>query len=396
MSEEMKQEVETPVEEKSATEQVLDLVKSATDEAIEVKADKSAMEALEEKMNSIEMPAVDNFVEKSVVEAQAEVIKGLESKLEGLEATISAAPAVAKSEEPKSMELFKNDVEAVSEIGTQEYKMNLITKSELTTNNTADTPIGDAPIYADLVNANMFRTLGNVFSVGSASFKLPKLSNVGANRNQNAGSQTEAGDVGDVTINIDHYNSLTELSVPFVDDLPGVDSLVLREQAAKIGDAEATQIVSVMDAATVTEQNFDISEDDLADYSVWQQLIARLPSRYWGTSTFVCSPMAWTKLSTANHSGTGSPLIIDPVAGGFTLWGRPVVVAPQLDAGGQVGDNAIYFGDFSRALLLPTRTNLSARRVFDNKIDAISYYTSMRAGAALSETAALVRANAVA
>ena len=312
-----------------------------------------------------------------------------------IKAQFAAMPAAGEVKETPVMEnyIFKSDAED----GIEAFKSVNILKAELTTNNTADAPVGDSPIYTDLIAGNPFRAISQVIPVSSASFKVPRLSGITVNSNQNAGSQTEGGAVADTTVNVNTYDSLFEVADTLRDDLPGLDMVVGQAQVMAMAKHEADAFVTTMDAATITEHNFDLSDDDLAtDLGDWNALMAALPSQYWATATWVMSPAAWTKLREVPQHGTGSPLAIDPTVGGFTFYGRPVMISASLDSGATVGDNPVYFGDFMRGFLIGSRQEMEMRRYDQNKIGATSYYAKMRSGHAVKESAALVRANIVA
>ena len=382
----MSENIETPIE-KTAEEQLVDTIKSSVEEQVEGKADKAELEAVKEALEAMEIPSVEGFIDNEAMDV------AIKTAVETIEAKLDALPtAEIKEEIPMETYVHKTeDGEIYSE------KSVMILKSELTTNNAADAPVGNAPIYADLIASNPFRAISNVMPVTSASFKVPKLSGIVANRNQNAGAQTEGGAVADTTVNVDHWNSLFEVATPLVDDLPGLDAIVGSQQVMTIAKAEADQFVTTLDGTTITEHNFDLSEDHLGtSLSDWNDLMAALPSQYWGTATWVMSPNAWTKLRGVPQNGTGSPIAIDPTVGGFTFYGRPVMIAASLDAGTAVDQNPVYFGDFRRAFLIGSRMDMTMRRFDQNKIGAISYFAEMRSGHAVTESAALVRANIVA
>ena len=360
----MSENIETPIE-KTAEEQLVDTIKSSVEEQVEGKADKAELEEVKTALEAMEIPSIEGLVDNEAMDV------AIKTAVEVIEAKLDALPAAEVKEVPKmDSYIYKAD---------EVEKAPLIIKAELTTNNTADAPVGNSPIYTDLIAGNPFRAISDVMPVTSASFKVPRMSGIVVNLNQNAGSQTEGGAVADTTVNVNHYNSLHEAATTLVDDLPGYDAIVGSAQVMAMAKKEADEFVTTLDAATITEHNFDLSDDDLGtDLGDWNSLMAALPSQYWEFATWVMSPNAWTKLRRVPQNGTGSPIAIDPTVGGFTFYGRPVMISASLDAGTAVDDNPVYFGDFRRGFLIGSRQDMAMRRILDNKIGAYSYYAEMR------------------
>ena len=370
----------------SAEEQLAEVVKSEVAIVADTKANVESVEEL--KSSLVAANEAVELIKAEGVEA-LEAVK-VELKAE-MEAKFDSLPAIVdtKNEEVIPMN-YSFDAEDHSAPQTKSF--NIITKAELTQNNAGDAPVGNAAIYADLIASNPMRMVANVIPVSSASFKLPKLSGITANKNENAGSQSEAGSVADTTINVNHYNSRFDASVSLVEDLPGLDALVGRQQVMAIADTEHTDIISVLDAASITEQAF-ANAAAFDSISNWGDLAGQLPVQYWPNATWVMSLDAHTALRTANQGGTGSDLVFDASLGQFVLFGRPVMISSRMDAFG-ADANPVYFGDFSRGLLIGSRADITTRRVLDAvNLDGYTYYASMRSGQAVAESASLVRAD---
>ena len=77
---------------------IVDVVKSSVDAAIELKADKAEVEAVKSALENLEMPSVEGFVKSEEVAEMKAELEATKSAHEELKAIINAAPAINKGE----------------------------------------------------------------------------------------------------------------------------------------------------------------------------------------------------------------------------------------------------------------------------------------------------------
>ena len=379
-------EIETQVE-KSAEEVLADVVKS---EVAGVAAD---IEAVKADLAAIEIPSVEGFVEKSAVDALVEELAAEKAAREELAAVVAAAPAIAKSEEAP--------VDAIKFDNYEGFKGAAVVNFEKAFTGTGSTAqvtgsMTDMQrLYYQMQQKNPLRAYSTIMPTSAGSVNLPQVTEItGAVENTLATLPTNpGGNVASVNVIPQNWVSRSQFTDQSVEDLPGLDSMVASFMAQAIARAEAADMVSQMDAATITEVNTGVADALPTSIAPWTDLMAALDSAYLPGAKWGMSRQAYAHLRSTLQGGSGSDLLFDPATGKPTFLGYEVFINDHFDAGSAAGDNAVYFGDFSMGTVIVSRKEMNISRHEDTLPGAMYYYGNMRSRGVIWDANALVRFN---
>ena len=134
---------------------IVDVVKSSVDGAIEAKADKAEVAELKSALEAIEVPSVEGFVKSEALEALEVKFAEEKSAREELEAIVKAAPAIIKGDNMTAIEFSYEkggDIDLSAEF----------VKSYDVQANVAGAPTGAAAVYHAMVQMNPWRSVSTV------------------------------------------------------------------------------------------------------------------------------------------------------------------------------------------------------------------------------------------
>ena len=203
------------------------------------------------------------------------------------------------------------------------------------------------------------------------------------------------GNLANATVIPQNWTSRTAFSDQSVADLPSLDMMVGAFMGQQIAVAEAVDMVTQLDGATVGEVNTGVAAGLPSSIDAWADLVADLSSAYKPNAKFFMSREAMASLRSLTQSG-GGDLVIDPGTGMFRLWGYEIVINDHMDPGAVAGQNPVYFGDFSMGTLIVSRKEMSISRHEDTIPGAMYYYGNLRSRGVVWDANALRRFNVAA
>ena len=373
--------------EKSAEEQLADVVKSTVAEVADAKADKEAVNELKSAIDSMEIPSVEGFVKSEEVDATVaslkEEIAAEKAAREELEGLVKSAPAIISKESTMS-NTFKWDNEGINakadvDLGPE------ITKQYTPTTQVTGEPTSTARLYYSLMQGNPFRMVSSVMPMNSSTMELPRVIGVTAGHEANIPasinvSTGHGGSLETVQLVTQNWTSRTFFSDQAVEDLPGLDSMVAGFQGQEIGVAEAVdmvaQIKTHVNAGGNTQRAITTGGAvRLVDFATMRDGIS---SAYLPNAKFMMSRPIYGELRTLSQSGSGSDLVWDPVMGKMTLFGHEVMINDHLEDFGATNNLLALFGDFSRGTVIGNRKSMSISRHGDTIPGGVYYYGNMR------------------
>ena len=379
--------------------EIVDVVKGAINEATEGLATAEALEAVKS-----EIPSVEGFVKSEEVaelvekmEAQAAELEAEKSARAELEATVMSANTVEKTVEEEGIIKWESaDHSVIKNQGELD-----IEKAFNSGVNITGAATGSQRVFHSMVQPNVFRGLSTLMPTTATAVNLPQVSGITAQHEANipANINTGTGHGGTVTSEAvipQNWTSRTVFSDASVEDLPGLDPMVASMMIQQLMEAEAMDMVGQLDGSTITEVNTGAAAALPDGLEEWASLVSSLSSAYKPNARFVMSREALESLRTLAQQGTGSPLVIDPSTGDFRLWGYGIMVNDYMDAGSTAGDNAVYFGDFSRGTIIVSRKSLVVSRHEDTIPGGVYFRGNQRSRGTAWDTDALRRFNTAA
>ena len=371
-------ENETHVE-KSAEEQLVDVIKTE----VAGKADVEAVEAVKAAVDAIEIPSTEGLVEKADLDAANTEIEALKGQLDELNVKFDAMPAIVTKESPE-MKSFNWDAEgftAKTEVDLSEE----ITKAYNPTTQVTGEPTSTARLYYALQQSNPFRMVSTVMPMNSSTMELPEVTGITAQHEGNipASINTASGHGGGlstVQLVTQNWTSRTAFSDQSIMDLPGLDSMVGGFIGQQIGVAEAVDMVAqikshVNAAGTVNRVTTTGGAVSLDNFVALRDGIS---SAYLPNAKFMMSRPIYGDLRTLSQSGSGSDLVWDPVMGKMTLFGHDVIINDHLENFGAANNLLCLFGDFARGTVIGNRRSMVISRHDDTIPGAVYYYGNMR------------------
>ena len=379
---------------KSDVEQLADVVKSTVAEAT---ADTVKSADLEGYAKADAIPSVDGLAsEESVAEVKAENAE-LKSQVEALEAVVKSAPAVIKGGNVDTgFSWASSDITTKATVDlSEEMKAFTGTGSSSQVNNT---PTAASRVYHAMQQRNPLRMVSMVMPTSAGSVNLPAVTGITAAventvpNSINIGSGHAGTLNGTTNVIPQNWVSRTAFSDPALEDLPGLDTMIASFMGQEIGVAEATDMVSQLNGATVSEVNTGVAGGMPTSIDAWADLAADLSSAYKMNAKWMMSRQALASLRSLTQSG-GGDLVIDPSNGTFRLWDAEIIINDHFDAGTTAGHNPVYYGDFSAGTIIVARKEMSIDRNDYTIPGAVYFYGCMRSRGVVWDAAALRRFN---
>ena len=376
--------------EKSAEEVLADVVKS------EVASVDEKIEAVKTSVESLEIPSTEGFLKSEDLDGLNNEIAELKKANEELVATVKSAPAIIKgdSDMGEFIKWSSEEVKAESKIDLSTE----VTKAFNSTTNITGAPTASQTVYYAMQQMNPYRAYSTVMPTGATAVNLPQVTSITAQAEANIPATINTGSghggtVASAQVIPHNWVSRTVFSDQSVEDLPSLDPMVAQFMAQQIAVAEASDMVTNLDAATVSEVNTGVAANLPSTIDPWADLVANLSSAYKPNAKFIMSRNALAHLRSTDQAGTGSDLIIDPSSGNFMLWGYEIIINDHMDAGTTAGDNAVYFGDFRAGTIIVSRKEMSISRHEDTIPGGVYFYGNMRSRGTVWDANALVRFN---
>ena len=391
--------------EKSAEEMLADVVKSTVAEATEGFVKTDAVPSVEGFIKSEE---VSEIVKAALEPVQAE-LEAVKTANEELEAVVKAAPAIVTKEAPVSDIKFDGADFDLSGRGSQVVAKAAIdfskefNKAELGTGSSAvveGSTVASQRLYHQMQQRNPFRAVSTVMPTSGGSVNLPQVTSVTAAVENTlvAGALTDGGGISTVAVIPQNWVSRNIFSDQHAEDLPGLDNMVASFMAQAIARAEAADMVSQLDAGTVTEVNTGAASDLPDGIDEWADLQASLDSAYKPGAMWMMSRQAYAHLrsTTQGAQAQGGDLLFDAGLGVMSFLGSPIMINDHLDAGNAAGHNPVYYGDFAAGTIIVSRKEMNISRHEDTFPGGLYYYGNMRSRGVLWDANALVRFNVAA
>ena len=273
-----------------------------------------------------------------------------------------------------------------------------VTKQFTSTTQITGAPTASQRLYYAMQQMNPFRGLSTIYPVSATAVNLPQVTGITAQVEANVPnsintSTGHGGNLSSVTVVPQNWVSRTAFSDQSVADLPSLDMMIGAFMGQQIAVAEAVDMISQLDGATVAEVNTGEATALPTSIEPWADLVASLSSAYKPGARFVMSREALRSLRALPQAGTGSDLVIDPSSGMFRLWGYEIVINDHMDPGAVAGQNPVYFGDFSMGTTIISRKEMSISRHEDTIPGAMYYYGNLRSRGVVWDANALRRFN---
>ncbi|MFN3895698.1 MAG: phage major capsid protein [Acinetobacter sp.] len=337
---------------------------------------------VDEKFKDTALAAdVEKAIAKAVEnKATAEEIAELKTALEALEAKLDAIPnpAIIKKVD-KNMNV--NEVFEKSLAAGGKAEAEVIIKNITTSQNTVGAPVDTYGLTGSVFAANPFRTLASNFITSSAALKLPIRT--GANgaavsnaTNKNTTASGNAG-VAEITVMVKTIEAQSIVTIESASDIIGFDNFWSQDMLDEVAAVEAVQHVAAVEAIAgiETEATDVVSFDDLAE------LHFDVAPQYRANGAFVVSTDVMKTLRTLNTASTGGDLLFDPQIGAFRLFGQPIYENAYM-AGIAAGNVVAAYGDFKKGLVIANRAGATIGRYEETKPGYYTYHASLRSGIA--------------
>lgn len=324
-------------------------------------------------------------VEKAIKEqnmnmVSKESVAELKSALEALEAKLDAipTPSIIKKEE-QNMNVHNLFTKNIADNGRAEAEVLL--KNITASTNVTGAPVDTYGLTGSMFAANPFRLLASNIEVSSKALTLPVRTgnNGAATSNATTKNTTASGSaaVSEVTVMIKTIEALSNVTIEAADDIIGFDNFWVQDMIDEVASIEAAAHVTAVEAiAGVTSASATaVTLDDLA------ALHFAVQPQYRANGAFVVSTDVMKALRVLNTSSTGGDLIFDAQIGVFRLFGQPIYENAYMASVAATNVVAAY-GDFKKGLVIANRASATVGRYSETKPGYYVYHASLRSGAA--------------
>lgn len=351
---------------------------------------KEIADALAEIKSSVEAKfegtALAADVEKAIKEAtegkvSAEEVVELKSAMEALEAKLDAipAPSVITKKEEQKMNIHEMFEKNLAEGGRAEAEV--LIKNITTSQNVTGAPTDTYGLTGSMFKSNPFRSLASVIETNSKALVLPvRTGNNGAAvANTTVKDTTASGNaaVSEVTVMVKSIEALSEVSIEAADDIIGFDAFWTQDMLDEVAAIEAAQHVATVEsiAGITAGANTAVTFEDLAD------LHFAVEPQYRAGGAFVVSTDVMKTLRVLNTASTGGDLLFDAQIGTFRLFGQPIYENAYM-ADIATGNVVAAFGDFKKGMVIANRASASVGRYEQTKPGYYTYHANLRSGSA--------------
>lgn len=356
---------------------------------------KEISDALTEIKTSVDAKFKDTAlaadVEKAIADASkvtADEVVALKSALEALEAKLDAipTPAIFKKKEEQNMNVNAQFEKSLAAGGKAELE--LVLKNITATTNITGAPVDTFGLTGTSFAANPFRMLAANIESNSKAIVLPILT---GNHGAAAANTTVRGElsggsasVSEISIMATTFEALTKVSIEAANDIIGLDQFWAQNMINELGSKEALAHVAVVEgiAGVTSSANTGIDLDDLAD------LHFSVEPQYRANGNFVVSTGVMRTIRTLNTASTGGDLVYDAKDGVFRLFGQPIYENAYM-APVAAGNVVAAYGDFKQGMVIMNRSSASVGRYAETSPGYYTYYGSLRSGAAGWHSAAV-------
>lgn len=378
------------------------MAKVITKDDLEAAVEEALAEALKEKNEgetseleelkaavaklSEELETVEKDLEGTVETEELETLKG---SLEELAAKLDAIPAVEDETIAKGKSMSN-----INKVFTKNLKEKGVAQADIILKNiTQSRNVTGAPsewygLTGSMFASNPFRELASVIETTGKALVLPvRAGSHGAGAAHATVKNTTASGnsaVTEVTIIVNSYDALTEVSVEAADDIIGFDQFWTQDMLDEVASIEAVAHVAIVEAmaGVNTDANSAVTLDDMAD------LHFAVEPQYRTNGAFVVSTDVMKTLRTLNTASTGGDLLFDAQLGVFRLFGQPIYENAYMDSIAS-GNVVAAFGDWKNGMVIANRNAATVGRYEQTKPGYYSYYANLRSGAAQWHSAAV-------
>ncbi|MBQ2262727.1 MAG: phage major capsid protein [Loktanella sp.] len=339
--------------------------------------------AVDEKFKGTALAAdVEKAIEKAMEnKATSDDVAELKTALEALEAKLDAipSPAVITKKVEQNMNINQVFEKALAEGGKAEA--DILIKNITTTQNVVGAPTDTFGLTGSMFAANPFRALASTIETSSKALVLPVRTGAYGAAEASAGNKntTANGNAGvaEVTVMVKTIEALSNVTIEAASDIIGFDNFWAQDMLDEVAAIEAAAHVTAVEAIEGVETaGVDaVGFDDLAD------LHFAVAPQYRANGAFVVSTDVMKTLRTLNTASTGGDLIFDAQIGAFRLFGQPIYENAYM-AGIDGGNVVAAYGDFKKGLVIANRASATVGRYEQTKPGYYTYHASLRSGAA--------------
>lgn len=349
---------------------------------------KEISDALTEIKTSVDAKFKDTAlaadVEKAIADASkvtADEVVALKSALEALEAKLDAipTPAIFKKNEEQTMNVNAQFEKSLAAGGKAEAEV--VLKNITATTNIVGAPTDTYGLTGSSFAANPFRMLASNIETTSKALVLPIRTGAhdakSANNTVRGEITGSTAAVSEVTILVSTIEALSKVTVEAANDLIGFDNFFAQDIIDELASKEAVAQVAVVEsmAGVTSSANTAIDFDDLAE------LHFSVAPQHRANGAFVVSTDVMKTLRTLNTASTGGDLLFDAQLGVFRLFGQPIYENAYM-APVAAGNVVAAYGDFKKGMVIANRSTASVGRYAETSPGYYTYYGNLRSGAA--------------
>ena len=274
----------------------------------------------------------------------------------------------------------------------------------ITTVTPAGTPTISTALYAELFANNVFRGLSRPIKLPKGpSVNLTELSGITAQHEANVPTAINlasghAGDVNNRIVTVSNWTSRFATSNVALDDLEGLDQVIVSLMMDKIAEVEAEDSVAqiigdsrltnnVVTGVAHGDGGLPSVLDPLSDMPT--ELIGRYKRR--GAAYMVSRGLMGALRKMKQNSGDSSDLTFLPNSRIMMLHGYPIIENDYMADGDTANDVVALFGDFYRGTVFVDRQSMKMTRSSQTIPGATYYHGNCRSKSAVFDEHALVK-----
>lgn len=273
----------------------------------------------------------------------------------------------------------------------------LVTKAVDSNINTPGSPSNSLTPFYKLQAGNPLRTYGSVFPVGSGqSINIPQVSGINwVEESVVTPGRTDASALTNKLVSVANFVVAPAIARAALDGLPGLDQAMVGFIAARAPIVEVKDTLAVIKAATAANgeiSNIVSTSNGAAALPAEDKIIGKMSdmiaitdSGYAANGTFLVSRRLMSAIQSSNNNG----LNFNPANGVATLFGYPIVIVDNMEAGNAAGNMSAIFGDIRMGVVTVTKQSMDILRSVENQLGKIVYHSTMSSKGAVWDGSAL-------
>ena len=269
-------------------------------------------------------------------------------------------------------------------------------------------PTGSATMVGIPINqlraGNPYEGIVTTVNVGQAgTFQLIDMTNMSFADEGTlpSATRTNAGGATARTVTVKNKVLQAAISDVALEDVPAyrmtIEEAIVRADATAMGAEISAILEAKVDHGTdafpnpVTSGHASTLLTNTNTLPKLSDMISNLGPQYRAGASFMLSKEIETNTRSSKHSANAAAeYVFNPVLGLGTVWGYPVRVDQEFDAGGTGGDLLALFGNFFYGLQLGMRATLDVRTYTETLPGAVTLFARARYGVGIADENAIV------